>query len=409
MTNICYTDEITEISRVSAQINKQRKFFMERIYFDNGSTSFPKAPNVSRDVCELLESGCYNINRGGYNGAYEIEDTVLDTRELLCSMFNFDLSRNVIFTPSITFSLNYIIKGMLKSGDHVIVSSMEHNGLMRPLTQMLAQGVTFDAAQADKQGELDPAKVEALIRPNTKAVFMLHASNVCGTMLPILEVGEICKRRGIKFILDAAQTAGVFPIDMHAMSLDALCFTGHKSLLGPQGIGGFLITDELAKMVTPLISGGTGSRSDSENLPEFMPDRFEAGTMNLPGIVGLHTALSYIQSFGRSKISDAELELTQAFIKGAQTLGSTRIVGKIDMKNRAPIVSLDFEGRDNAEIAFALDSKYGVMTRCGLHCAPRAHKSLGTFPQGTVRFSFSHNNTLVEVESCIAALEKILG
>lgn len=382
---------------------------MQKIYFDNGSTSFPKAPSVAKAVCELLENGCYNINRGGYNSAYEIEDTVFDTRELLCSMFNFDLSSNVIFTPSITFSLNYIIKGMLKRGDHVIVSSMEHNGLMRPLTQMLEHGVTFDAAQADECGVLDPAKVEELIRPNTKAVFMLHASNVCGTMLPIAEVGEICKRRGIKFILDAAQTAGVFLIDMRATNLDALCFTGHKSLLGPQGIGGFLITDELAKMVTPLISGGTGSHSDSENLPEFMPDRFEAGTMNLPGIVGLHAALSYIQSFGRDNIAHAELALTQAFIQGAQKLKNTRIVGKMDMKNRAPIVSLDFEGRDNAEIAFELDSKYGVMTRCGLHCAPRAHKSLGTFPQGTVRFSFSHNNTIDEVESCIAALEKILA
>lgn len=382
---------------------------MNKIYFDNGSTSFPKAPGVGDAVRELIEFGCYNINRGGYDGAYELADTVLDTREMLCSMFNFHLSRNVVFTPSITFSLNYIIKGFLKPGDHVIVSSMEHNALMRPLTQMLQHGITFDAAQCDADGTLDPAKVEELILPNTKAVFMLHSSNICGTFLPIAAIGAICKKHGIKFIVDAAQTAGVFPIDMQAMNIDVLCFTGHKGLRGPQGIGGFLLTEEMVKLVTPIISGGTGSRSDSENLPEFMPDRFEAGTMNLPGIIGLHAALTYLNTYGISKIAAKELELTQEFIDGAKLLSGVRILGRLDIKNRAPIVSLDFENRDNAEIAFLLDSKYGVMTRCGLHCSPRAHKSIGTFPQGTVRFSFSHHNTSEEIKACLAGIRQILG
>ncbi len=381
---------------------------MEKIYFDNGSTSFPKAPGVGDAIRDIIEHGAYNINRGGYEGAYEVADMVLTTREQLCRLFHFSESRNVVFTPSITYSLNYVIKGLLKPGDHVIVSSMEHNGMMRPLVQMAHQGVTFDAAQADRDGVLDPQKVEDLIRPNTRAVMMLHASNLCGTMLPIQQVGEICARHGLIFVVDTAQTAGVFPIDMEKMHIDALCFTGHKGLRGPQGVGGMLLRDELCSQMTPLISGGTGSRSDSEEVPDFMPDRFESGTMNLPGIAGLHRALTYLEEYGIENIARQELAICQRFIDGALTLPDTRVVGKLDTQDRAAIVSLDFQKMDNAEVSFLLDNQYGVMTRCGLHCAPRAHKSLGTFPQGTVRFSFSHHNTPEEVDTCIEGLRKIL-
>lgn len=381
---------------------------MEKIYFDNGSTSFPKAPGVGDAIRDIIEHGAYNINRGGYEGAYEVADMVLTTREQLCRLFHFSESRNVVFTPSITYSLNYVIKGLLKPGDHVIVSSMEHNGMMRPLVQMAHQGVTFDAAQADRDGVLDPQKVEDLIRPNTRAVMMLHASNLCGTMLPIQQVGEICARHGLIFVADTAQTAGVFPIDMEKMHIDALCFTGHKGLRGPQGVGGMLLRDKLCSQMTPLVSGGTGSRSDSEEVPDFMPDRFESGTMNLPGIAGLHRALTYLEEYGIENIARQELAICQRFIDGALTLPDTRVVGKLDTQDRAAIVSLDFQKMDNAEVSFLLDNQYGVMTRCGLHCAPRAHKSLGTFPQGTVRFSFSHHNTPEEVDTCIEGLRKIL-
>lgn len=381
---------------------------MEKIYFDNGSTSFPKAPGVGDAIRDIIEHGAYNINRGGYEGAYEVADMVLTTREQLCRLFHFSESRNVVFTPSITYSLNYVIKGLLKPGDHVIVSSMEHNGMMRPLVQMAHEGVTFDAAQADRDGVLDPQKVEDLIRPSTRAVMMLHASNLCGTMLPIQQVGEICARHGLIFVVDTAQTAGVFPIDMEKMHIDALCFTGHKGLRGPQGVGGMLLRDELCSQMTPLISGGTGSRSDSEEVPDFMPDRFESGTMNLPGIAGLHRALTYLEEYGIENIARQELAICQRFIDGALTLPDTRVVGKLDTQDRAAIVSLDFQKMDNAEVSFLLDNQYGVMTRCGLHCAPRAHKSLGTFPQGTVRFSFSHHNTPEEVGTCIEGLRKIL-
>ncbi|MEG1972365.1 MAG: aminotransferase class V-fold PLP-dependent enzyme, partial [Oscillospiraceae bacterium] len=228
------------------------------------------------------------------------------------------------------------------------------------------------------------------------------------TLLPIEAVGEICRRRNIKFIVDSAQTAGAFPIDMQSMNIDALCFTGHKSLRGPQGIGGFLISDELAGIIEPLIAGGTGSLSDSEEVPTFMPDRYESGTMNLPGIVGLNAALAYISEYGVNNIRREELKITQMFLNKALEIPDVRVVGKLDMENRAPIVSLDFLKRDNAEIAFILENDYNIMTRCGLHCAPRAHKTLETYPHGTIRFSFSHFNTSEEVDICINAIEEIL-
>ncbi|MBE6994181.1 MAG: aminotransferase class V-fold PLP-dependent enzyme [Ruminococcaceae bacterium] len=376
---------------------------MKRIYFDNGSTAFPKAPGVSDAVKELLDRGAFNINRGGYEEAYEISERVLETRELLCRMFDFDRVRNVIFTPSVTYSLNYLIKGYFKPGDHVICSSMEHNAVIRPLVQMEKQGVAFDAAQADERGQLDPERVEALIRPETKGVVMSAASNVCGTFLPLREVGEICKRHNIRFFVDSAQKAGTFPMSMKELNIDALAFTGHKSLLGPPGIGGMLLTDEVAKETEPLIAGGTGSMSHMEEMPPFLPDRFEAGTMNLVGIIGLHKALQ----FDRTNVAQHELDLTEAFLEGLTEIKGARAVGMPGREGRAAIVSVDFEGMDNAQVAFALENQYGVMTRVGLHCAPRAHKSLGTFPEGTVRFSFGHGNSPDEVAECMDALKKI--
>ena len=381
---------------------------MKRIYFDNSSTSFPKAPNVSAAVADILENGSYNINRGGYSEAYALENVVFDTREKLCKLFNFDKSSNVVFTPSITFSLNYIIKGFLKKGDHIITSSMEHNAMIRPLVQMQECGVEFDCAPCNIDGTLDPKEVEKLIKPNTKAVMMLHGSNVCGTLLPIKEIGEICKKHNLKFIVDSAQTAGVFPIDMKEMNIDVLCFTGHKSLRGPQGIGGFLISDDMASLTTPIILGGTGSYSDLETAPQSMPDKFESGTMNIPGIVGLHAALEYLETENIDNIRDEEIKIAKRFYDGIININGVEAVGKKDFVNRAPIVSLNFKTMDNAEVAFELESNYGIMTRCGLHCAPRAHKTLGTFPCGTVRFSFSQFSTEKEVDFCLNAINTIL-
>ena len=265
---------------------------MEKIYFDNGSTSWPKAPKVAEAMADLLTHGAFNINRGNYEGAYEVEATVLDTREQLARLFHAKDSRSVIFTPGITYSLNYFIKGFLQSGDHVLVSGMEHNAVMRPLKQMEAIGVTYDVVRTEVDGTIQPEDVERAIKNNTKAIIMLHASNVCGTIVPIKAIGEICRRHHLFFVVDTAQSAGTIPVNMQECNIDFLAFTGHKGLLGPQGIGGFLISEELNDQMKPYIAGGTGSQSDVLQMPESLPDKYESGTMNLPGIIGLHAALS---------------------------------------------------------------------------------------------------------------------
>ncbi len=380
------------------------------IYFDNGSTSFPKAPGVGEAMAGLLASAGFNINRGGYEGAYRVADMVLDTRDLICRLLDWEDPKNVAFSGNVTQSLNMLLKGYLKAGDHVIVSSLEHNAVMRPLSQMLDRGVTFDAAQADEDGRLDIARVEALIRSQTKLVVMTHASNVCGTVLPIEETAALCRARGLRLVIDAAQTAGILPLSMKKLGADAIAFTGHKGLLGPQGIGGMVITDDFAKEVEPLISGGTGSVSDTEYMPPFLPDRFESGTMNLPGIAGLNAALQYVLDKGTQAIYEAEMALCGQFLAGAARLAGVRVVGMPGLEGRVATVSLDFTpaGLDNAVVSYRLDSEQGIMTRCGMHCAPRAHKTLGTFPQGTVRFAFGHTNTAAEVEICLAALAEML-
>lgn len=378
----------------------------QKIYFDNGSTSWPKAPGVAEAMCELLQKGAFNINRGNYEGAYEVEGIVLETREQLARLFHGEDSRHVIFTPGITYSLNYFIKGFLKSGDHVIVSGIEHNAVMRPLTQMTHCGVTYDVADTDTEGGIQASSVEKLIKPQTKAVIVSHASNVCGTILPIKEIGEICQRHHLFFVVDAAQSAGTIPVDMQECGIDFLAFTGHKGLLGPQGIGGFLISGRLDKQMTPYIAGGTGSRSDMLEMPENLPDKYESGTMNLPGIIGLHAALTYIEETGLSNIHDKKMELTEYFLGKVKKIDGVRIVGKRDTRDRVAVVSLDFLREDNAVVAFELEQEYGVMTRVGLHCAPLAHRSLRTYPQGTVRFAFSACSTKEEIDRCIDAINK---
>lgn len=381
---------------------------MKKIYFDNGSTSFPKAPGVSDAIKEILDSGCYNINRGGYSEAYALGDLVFETREKLASFFGMTKSSHVIFTPSVTYSLNFLLKGLLNPGDHILVSSMEHNAVMRPLTQLKSQGITFDVIPCSPQGILNPEDLEVYKKPNTRGIVMTHASNVCGTILPLEKVGSFAKANNLFFIVDAAQTAGIFPFTLDSLSADAIAFTGHKGLLGPQGIGGFVLTHELSEKIIPLVSGGTGSLSNSEETPEFLPDKFEPGTLNLPGITGLNASLNYLNHYGISNIKEKELALTRIFLEGLSTLKSPKAVGLQGTKNRTGIVSVDFIHHDNAEIAYELDHTYGIMTRCGLHCAPRAHQTLGTYPHGTVRFAFSHFNTEEEVYFCLNGLSSLL-
>ena len=381
---------------------------MDYIYLDNASTSFPKAPTVATAMSDYITNRGININRGSYALAYDVEDIIYTTRQRLHPLFNGHDPAHVIFTQNVTMSLNMVIKGLLKAGDHVLVSSMEHNAVMRPLTQLLDKGITFDTIPCDSTGSIQMDSIEPLIRPNTVALIINHASNVCGTIQPLESIGPICKAHNLQFIVDAAQTAGVIPIDVKACHIDALCFTGHKGLLGPQGIGGIILTKEMAQTLTPLIAGGTGSFSHLETMPTHMPDAFEAGTLNLPGIIGLNEGLSYIESQGMENIHNHELALTQAFLEGLQSIDVVNIIGKQDIQDRTAVVSITIDSMDPASIAYELESTYHIMTRVGLHCAPRAHQTLGTYPEGTVRFSFGYANTHEDVVSALSALHRIL-
>jgi cysteine desulfurase family protein len=381
---------------------------MKRIYLDNGATSYPKAPGVGDAVKYFIDNVGINANRSGYKVSFSTEEVVFATREMLGRLFNFERPENIIFTLNITQALNFLLKGLLQQGDHCIVSSMEHNAVMRPLAQLAKTGVEFSRVMCDQYGRLDPNDIYAHIKNNTKAIVMSHASNVCGTILPIKAVGNICKEKGIKFIIDTAQTAGVIDIDYKKIKADAIAFTGHKALLGPQGTGGFIINDELAQSLDTLISGGTGSLSEYEVQPPYLPDKFEAGTLNLPGIFGLHAALQYIHKIGTGAIAKKELELTEILLQDLCTFKDIYIAGLKETNNRTAVISVDFLNRDNAEIAYALDKYFCIKTRCGLHCAPSAHKTLNTFPQGTVRFSPGYFNTKAEIKYTVSALNKIL-
>ena len=385
---------------------------MNRIYLDQASTSFPKAPGVAQAMVDYQTMNGVNVNRGCYSSAYSAEEVIYETRQLLAELFHFSKCKNVIFTPNVTTSLNFILKGFLKPGDHILVSAMEHNAVMRPVVQLASLGISFDRIPCRTDGSMILEKVEELIRPETKAIVTLHASNVCGTRMPLDALGEICQRHQLYFVVDSAQTAGIVPINMDKMHIDALAFTGHKGLRGPQGRGGFLVSQELAEQMEPLISGGTGSVSHTEEIPDFMPDRFESGTPNLPGIYGLHEALLYLKTHSLQAINEKELSLTGYFLEQLQALDDTgrhiRIIGKKDLTNRNAVVSIQTPEIDMSQVAWQLDNEYGVMTRVGLHCAPNAHKTLGTYPAGTIRFSFGPENTKNELDFAIQGLKKIL-
>lgn len=380
-----------------------------KIYLDNAATSFPKPDGVAEAVYDYIKHNGMNIGRGAYADAFASAGGVYETREMLCELFGFDKPSNVVFTMNVTEALNMALKGLLKGGDHVVVTSLEHNAVMRPLTQLTEMGVTFDRAPCDEEG--NTYGVEELLKENTKAVIACHASNVCGTAAPMEEIGKICRRHDLIFIADCAQSGGCLDVDMKRMNIDILCFTGHKGLMGPQGTGGMLVGERALSLLEPLISGGTGSLSHLETLPDIMPDRFEAGTLNIAGIYGLKAALGFIRETGVENIHAREMLLTKMFLDGLKEMKGCRIIGKRtagerDM-DRTAVVSV-VPDTDPAETAFLLDREYGIMTRVGMHCAPNAHRVLGTYPGGTLRFSFGYFNTEDEVAYTLRALESII-
>ena len=379
---------------------------MDAIYLDNAATSFPKPAGVSDAIKMYMDQVGATINRSVYSSAQDAGLVTLQLRQNLKQLFYFpDPVTHVILTPGATWGLNMVIKGFLTSGDHCIVSSMEHNAVMRPLLQL--EGVEFDRIPCNREGLLNPADIEALVKPNTKLLVMAHGSNVCGSVQDAKAVGEICAKHGIAFVLDAAQTAGHYPVNFEAFGLSALCVPGHKGLLGPSGIGALLMTDAFAKRLNPIVAGGTGSASDSEYLPEYLPDRFESGTPNLPGIYGWEAALRFVKNTGVDALREHEMLLCKRFLDGLETIDGVTLCGTKDLDRRVGVISVDFLREDNAEAAFRLETEFGILTRCGLHCAPSAHKTLDTFPRGTVRFSLGFANTEEDVDAALAAIRAI--
>lgn len=371
---------------------------MNPIYLDNASTSFPKAEGLSTTVANHLEHAAYNVSRGGYQASFDTAMKVIETRELVAHFFHATNSRNVLFTPNITTSLNMIIKGLLPANAYVITSNMEHNAVMRPLTQIKAK---VDPAESP-----DEVNKKCQIR-RPDAIIINHISNITGDPFDLEAIKQIAKDYGVPLIVDTAQSAGFQEIQMEG--IDALAFTGHKGLLSTQGIGGFIITDELAQRVSPLLVGGTGSKSNQFEQPTMLPDKYEAGTLNIPGIIALQHSIQFIQKQGLSSIAHHEQSLAHLFESLLEPYQEhIKVIAKSPVPHRAPVVSLDFLKKDNSEVAHLLDRDHGIMTRCGLHCAPLAHQTMGTFPRGTVRFSFGFFNTKEQVEFAADAIRSVI-
>ena len=378
------------------------------IYLDNAATTMRKPQEVI-DAITAAMCSMGNAGRGVNEASLGAARTVYDTREKLAGFFGAEDARQIVFTMNSTESLNIAIKGILNPGDHVISTVLEHNSVLRPLYEMEKKGVEVTFLGCDEKGTLDYADFDKAIKENTKAIVCTHGSNLTGNKVDVERIGEIAQKHGLLFVVDASQTAGVFPIDVQKMHIDILCFTGHKGLLGPQGIGGFLISEALDQELTPLIAGGTGSQSDSLLMPDYLPDKYESGTLNLPGIIGLHAALTYLDETGISAIHQKKMALTGHFLEKIREIPQAHVVGRQTLQDRLAVVSLDFPDYDNAEIAFALEQDYGIMTRVGLHCAPMAHQTLHTMPQGTIRFAFSHFNTVEEIDQCIAGFRELFS
>lgn len=380
---------------------------MSTIYLDNAATSFPKPPVVAQAMLRYMNEVGASINRGVYASAQDAGMTALLLREELCRLFGHNDPTHCILTPGNTVGLNMILRGWLKPGDHCLVSSMEHNAVMRPLRDLEAAGVSFDRVACSETGFLDPEDIRRQIRPNTRLVLLAHGSNVSGAVQDAPAVGRICREYGIPFALDAAQTAGHWEINFEDWGLSALSVPGHKGLMGPSGIGALLLSPEFARELTPIITGGTGSSSDLEVQPTYMPDRFESGTLNLPGIYGLQAAVAYIAQMGVTAMREHESYLTGRLLEQLRDIPQIRLAGSWELTNRVGVISVDFQGVDNAQAAMRLEQEYGILTRCGLHCAPSAHRTLNTFPQGTVRFSPGWFTTAEEINAAACAIAEI--
>ncbi len=377
------------------------------VYLDNSATSWPKPPQVTEAITRFLTGCGASPGRSGHRMAISAAREVFETRELIAQLFNVPSSDGVIFTSNATHSLNIAIKGILQKGDHVITSTFEHNSTIRPLRELEAKGIIeVSVIGCNSSGYFDLEALRSCIKPNTRLVAAIHASNVTGDILPIGQIGDICKTNNLLFLVDASQSVGIIPVDMQANNIDMLAFTGHKKLYGPTGVGGLCVaTNQI--LIQPLMQGGTGSRSESEFHPDFYPDRLEAGTLNTVGIVGLKAGIEFIQSKGPDNIQFHIHLLTSKFIEGLKAIPTIDVQRTAMGSLQVGVVSLNLQGYTPSDLAFALDSEFGIMIRPGLHCAPLAHRALGTFPQGSARFSFGCFNTIAEVDYTMEVLRKL--
>jgi len=372
---------------------------------DNAATSWPKPSGVIRAVSACMEKYGANPGRSGHKMAVQAGHILLYTREMLCELFNLQDPFQIVFTYNCTDSLNLAIKGSVMPGDHVITTSMEHNAVVRPLKELEKHGLELTIVKGGLDGSIDPDAIRKAIQPNTRLIVTTHASNVTGTILPIKEIGIIARNHGIPYLVDASQTAGVLPIDLSRLPVDMMAFPGHKGLLGPQGTGGLYIHPNVK--LRSIRQGGTGSQSDSVFQPEILPDKYESGTLNTPGIAGLGAGVKHILKEGQSKIYSHEKRLGKFFIEALSHLKKIKVYGPSELTKRTGIISINIGNKDSSEVVNLLDERFDIAVRGGLHCAPLAHQTIGTFKQGTIRFSYCIFNHLDEIKKCIRALEEI--
>ncbi len=381
------------------------------IYLDNAATSWPKPPGVAQAMVHFMEEVGANPGRAAHRLAVESGRIVYRAREVVCELFHAPDPLRLVWCKNVTEALNLALWGLLRPGDHVVTSSMEHNSMMRPLRALEGQGgrgpggVQVTAVACSPEGMLDPVGVEAAIRPNTRLIALNHASNVVGTVLPVAQVGALCRARGLLLLVDAAQTGGAYPVDVQTEQIDLLAFTGHKSLRGPMGTGGLIIGERVDEtQLEPLLQGGTGSRSEHQVQPRFLPDMCESGTPNVVGLAGLEAGVRWVLERGVDSIRAHDVALTQALIDGLQAIAGVTVYGTLDPELQTATVSFNIAGLEPSDVGLRLDDEFGIMCRVGLHCSPASHKTLGTFPAGAVRFGLGAFNTVAEVGTAVDAV-----
>ncbi len=375
------------------------------VYFDNAATSWPKPPEVRAALEAYFGLAGGNPGRSGHRMSIAAARVVEDARDGIANLLNASDPTQIVLTKNATEGLNLAILGLLRPGDHAITTSIEHNSVMRPLRHLESIGVELTVIACDRYGLLDPDDVRAALQPNTRLIATVHGSNVMGSLVPIADVAKVARESGVPYLIDASQTAGAIPIDVETMGLDMVAITGHKGLLGPTGTGGLYIREGLTPQ--PLLRGGTGSLSDLEVQPDFMPDMYESGTLNVAGLAGLATGIGHVLEAGVAQIESHERALVARFLAGAMKIPGVVVHGPEKLTDRCGVISFNVTGLTPSEVGTLLDQQYDIMSRVGLHCAPGAHKTMGTFPTGSVRFGFSLFNTESEVDRALTAIDEI--